>query len=289
MKIVLVHGRAQEGKNPVALKKLWVDTLKIGLAKSGLVLPIEDNDIIFPFYGDKLDELARAFNQPLEEIIKKGGPFLAKHSLFLHDFLMEIAENANISIAEIQSNFSENIVEKGPLNWAWVQAILRAIDRKEGWSELAIKKFTYDVFLYLTIHGVRNSINEIVINSIPDEPFIIVGHSLGTIVTYNILRDNNNLKVARYVTIGSPLGLDAVKKYLKTPILMPQCTKGKWLNAFDKRDVVALNPLDKLHFDVDPPVVNKNDVDNQTGNRHGIEGYLNDKVIAGEIYSALSH
>lgn len=289
MNLIFIHGRAQEGKNPEALKNLWIDTLKIGLEKSNLALPIEQGKIFLPYYGDKLEALINRVNQPIEEIIKKGSELNNKDAKFFHDFVLEISQNANITTSEIEDENSTEVVEKGPLNWGWVQSILRAIDKKSNWSELSIKRFTYDVFLYLTNTYIKNEINTMVLKDIDStEPCIVVGHSLGSIVGYNILRDNTNLNVCKYITVGSPLGLNSVKKNLKTPIKMPDCVKMGWLNAYDDRDVVALNPLDKDYFNIQPQIRNYKDVNNQTTNRHGIEGYLNDEIIAKEIYNALT-
>jgi hypothetical protein len=290
MKLLLIHGRAQGGKDPIALKKTWVDTLKAGLEKSGLTLPITDDDIIFPYYGDLLDQLVAEYNKPVESIIKKGAnsPVDAKDARFLHDFLLEVADNANIDTADIEAENTALITEKGPLNWEWVHSILKAIDRKSTWSEASIKKFTYDVFLYLSVEGIRQEINSEVMKSFPDEPCVVVGHSLGSVVSYNLLRDITATKVGKFITVGSPLGVNAVKKYLKVPIKMPSCVQNGWFNAFDERDVVALKALNKDYFNIDPTITNKNDVDNHTDNRHGIEGYLNDKDVALEIYHALN-
>jgi len=289
MNLIFIHGRAQEGKNPEVLRNLWINTFKIGLEKSNLLLPIQECKIFFPFYGDKLDALVNSINQPIEEIVKKGSELNNKDAKFFHDFLLEVSENANITTSEIEEENSAEIVEKGPLNWGWVQSILRAIDKKSKWSELSIKRFTYDVFLYLTNANIKNEINDAVLKDIDtSEPCIVVGHSLGSIVGYNILRDSNNLHVCKYITVGSPLGLNSVKKYLKTPIKMPDCLKKGWFNAYDDRDVVALNPLNQNYFNIQPQIENKNDINNQTTNRHGIEGYLNDKIVAEEIYKALT-
>jgi hypothetical protein len=108
------------------------------------------------------------------------------------------------------------------------------------------------------------------------------------VVSYNILRDHSDSKVRKFITIGSPLGLNSVRKYLKVPLRMPVCVENGWFNAYDKRDVVSLNPLDQTHFNVSPPIVNKSHVENGTSNRHGIEGYLNDEEVAREIYEALT-
>ncbi|MDR6560181.1 MULTISPECIES: hypothetical protein [unclassified Arcicella] len=287
MKLIFIHGRAQGRKDPIALRKQWIDTFKVGLAKSGLSIPILEENIYFPYYGDILDELVFSLNQPMENIIKKGSDLDNKDAKFFNDFLLELASNAKITEEDIEKNSSQEIVKKGPLNWNWIQAILRTLDNTGKLGELSIKQFTYDVYLYLTMPNIKNAINTVVKNQISNEPYVVVGHSLGTIISYNILRDSTELNVCKYITIGSPLGLKSVKKYLKTPIKMPDCVKNGWFNAFDDRDVVALNPLDKTYFNIQPQIENKSDVDNQTSNRHGIEGYLNDKTVSKVIYDAL--
>jgi hypothetical protein len=56
----------------------------------------------------------------------------------------------------------------------------------------------------------------------------------------------------------------------------------------DPRDVVALYPLEKGHFDIDKPIKNVTDVVNDTENRHGISGYLGDARVARMIHQALT-
>jgi hypothetical protein len=51
--------------------------------------------------------------------------------------------------------------------------------------------------------------------------------------------------------------------------------------------VVALYPLDNDNFPVTTAVQNYPGVRNQTDNRHGISGYLNDKQVAGTVLDAL--
>jgi hypothetical protein len=92
--------------------------------------------------------------------------------------------------------------------------------------------------------------------------------------------------VPLFVTVGSPLAVTAVKRSL-SPIEHPSCA-ARWFNACDPRDVVALYPLKAPHFDIDPKIDNKVDVDNHTANRHGISGYLDDAVVARRIYDALT-
>jgi hypothetical protein len=123
----------------------------------------------------------------------------------------------------------------------------------------------------------------------PASETVVVAHSLGTVVAYNVLRRDGaelHLKVPLFVTLGSPLAISVVKKALR-PIAHPRCV-GRWFNAMDDRDVVALFPLTADHFEVDPAIENKVDVDNPTQNRHGISGYLGDPEVARRIYEAVA-
>ena len=115
----------------------------------------------------------------------------------------------------------------------------------------------------------------------------MVAHSLGTVVAYSILTtDSRKLQVPLFVTLGCPLGVRAVRDQFR-PLHSPDPVDFRY-NAFDKRDVVALYPLDASNFPVNPPVTNNNGVSNHTDNRHGIDGYLDEKAVAGRILDSLA-
>ena len=70
------------------------------------------------------------------------------------------------------------------------------------------------------------------------------------------------------------------------PLAKPAGVKN-WQNAFDKRDVVALLPLDGSTWRIEPRIENLGGVDNFTGNRHGISGDLDDATAARWMAKAL--
>jgi len=197
-----------------------------------------------------------------------------------------MASAAGITEAEISAQRPVSVQERGVLNWEWVQAILKALDRTPL-GEVAIDAFTRDVYVYLNYQTVSETIDGIVGAAVPSGPCVVVGHSLGSVVGYNVLRAAlPGTDVRRYVTVGSPLGVRAIKRRLAPPLGMPGCVV-RWFNAMDERDVVPLYPLDQDHFHTDPPIANKTTVENDTSNRHGIAGYLDDPDVAREIYDAL--
>ena len=49
-------------------------------------------------------------------------------------------------------------------------------------------------------------------NSLTEDVTVVVGHSLGSVVAYSVLRnDRRALKVPAFITVGSPLGVRALR------------------------------------------------------------------------------
>lgn len=281
-RLLFVHGRAQQGKDPIALKEEWVAALKRGASKFGGALPPRV-EIAFPFYGDLLDSYAQQMDIPLTSEVHARGFQDDEFLKFQYEIAESIRRGARISDDKVDSEYEGNIRERGPLNWKWVQAILRSIDKHGGGlNQASVELFTRDVFLYTTRAGVRAEVDRLVSRLLTAEPTVVVGHSLGSVVTYSVLRtDQRNLKVPLYVTLGCPLGVRAIRDQFR-PLRFPDPVTG-WFNAYDPRDVVALYPLDAANFPVRPAVENKGDIDNYTDNRHGIVAYLDDKTVAQRI------
>lgn len=289
-KLVFIHGRSQQKKDSIALKAEWIAAFRAGLAKSGLSLPIAETDIRFPYYGDTLDQLVGGADPAEAAKVIIRGPASEAEGDFIREVLEEVRKKEHITDAEIDAEIPREVVERGPLNWGWVQGILKVIDRKVPFgSGASVALFTKDVFAYLTRSGIRDPIDAGVLQAIQsNEPTVVVSHSLGTVVAYNVLRREGaprQWSVPLFVTLGSPLGVKKIRQAI-SPTSHPECAAA-WFNAFDERDVVALYPLQDPHFKVKPAITNKTDVKNHTENRHGIAGYLDDPIVAKTIYDAL--
>jgi hypothetical protein len=296
--LVLIHGRSQEHKDSIALKAEWLDALEEGLAKSNLTLPIAEPDVRFPFYGDTLFDLVDGKSEDTAaEVIVRGEQGDDDEQRFVRAVMEEVQKKSGITDAEIAQVAGQEVVEKGPQNWEWVQGFLRAVDRflPHG-SGAAVALFTHDVYQYLKNTAIRQRIDAGVSAAItPGVQTVVVSHSLGTVVAYSLLRSQGQRRgwnVPLFVTLGSPLAIGEVRKTLKSfgPTRCPECA-AQWFNAMDERDVVALYPLDPTCFPLDPlapSIHNKTDVRNRTKNRHGIGGYLDDQEVAQRIHQALT-
>lgn len=290
-RLVFIHGRSQENKDAQALKDSWVESLRKGLRKTNLELPIVETDIKFPYYGQSLfDRVSGKPEDQVAQIIIKGPQASTEERDFMLAVLKEVAREQGVTEAEIMAVADSAVIQKGIQNWESVQRILMALDRHiPAASTASIAIATQDVYLYLFNPNVTEPIDTGVRKSIvKDIPTIVVSHSLGTVVAFKMLKEmaqGSGWKVPLFVTLGSPLAVTAIRKRL-SPLKHPACV-GKWFNAMDKRDVVSLYPLDSTNFSIDPEIENKTDVDNFTDNRHGIAGYLEDPVVARRIHDAL--
>jgi hypothetical protein len=261
--------------------------LNRGAQKAGRSIP-ESLDVAFPYYGDVLDKFAQEYDVPRSSDIQtRGNPADNEFLVFQADVAEALRERSGVTDAQVDAEYGENPKPKGPLNWEWVQAILRALDKYGGGiSQAALELFTRDVFLYTTRQRVRDEINGLVAAVLTEQPTVVIGHSLGSVVAYNVLRtDARTLRIPLFVTVGCPLGVRPIREQLQ--LLRFPSPVSVWLNAFDRRDVIALYPLDSVNFPVTPQIQNYPDIKNSTNNRHGIDGYLDDAKVAQSVLDGL--
>lgn len=292
--LVFVHGRSQELKDADALKKEWVIAWQTGLAKSGLATPIPLSAIRFPYYGQTLIDLVDgASAADAADIIVRGMSGNDIEEEFIRGALAEAADRAGITEDEIDARLQDDdpVIERGPANWKLTRVLASLLDRRlPGASGSTVALVTRDVYKYVRNPGIGRRIDEGVRQAFSsDVEMVVVGHSLGSVVAYSLLAHAGaaaGWKVPLFVTVGSPLAITVIKQAL-APLEHPQVA-AHWMNARDPSDIVALYPLTAAHFPVQPGIENADHVSNGTPNRHGIEGYLSDALVAKRIYDALT-
>lgn len=291
MKLLFLHGIAQAGKSSEILREHWVEALNLGLSKSRLpaIDATTSKNIVVPFYGDAL-----AGTKP--DRLKRGTTKAAKLDADFAEFAIEYGVEAlkssdNLSKMKSDPNITDDRKKRDIQNWSPVIHITRGLDKTlPGISSAFIGKFLKEVHSYLSDEAVQKSIDRIVTRALnTDDRLIVVSHSLGTVVAYHLLASANKISVPQFITLGSPLAIKAVKGRLREKPHKPACVSN-WLNGFDTKDIVALNPLNAKHFArTEPAIRNNARINNFTENHHSIDGYLADANVAKLIYQSLNN
>jgi pimeloyl-ACP methyl ester carboxylesterase len=93
---------------------------------------------------------------------------------------------------------------------------------------------------YLTDDRVRRDVLDAVAGAVTADTRVVVGHSLGSVVAYEALREHPEWPVRALVTLGSPLGLRLVYDRLRPPRGAWPGPVTAWTNLADSGDVVAV-------------------------------------------------
>ncbi len=139
------------------------------------------------------------------------------------------------------------------------------------------------------------------------KPLMIVAHSMGSIIAYDVLRDMGQVDetavVDHFVTIGSPLGLPLVKTNVfkerqhyagKTALRTPTIVAKSWINFADRKDPVAFDTHlsddykpNKEGIGVKDDLVTNDYSNKGTRNHHKSYGYLRTPELSKHIADCL--
>ena len=279
--LILIHGRREHGREPAELRREWVAGLNAGLTKARLET-VRPEDAVLPYYGDLLQRKtleAAEWGTDIDlEALLPIDPHMPEEIQRLEsDLLRSMAERAAPDVIE----------EGGRESILWIPGARRLITLIAGTIRVEhelIEGFLTDVAVYLRF--ARDAVLDMVRRAIDDTDgeVVMVAHSLGSLVALDLLdeapiRD----RTALLVTAGSPLGLAAVYRNLRTPgALHPGV---EWINAWDPDDFGALgHPLGPLYGE---PLEDIR-VDNPSDEIHSIERYLGHESVASRVGARLA-
>lgn len=171
--------------------------------------------------------------------------------------------------------YEEGVFDKIRRKWRSVVGAATDFLRKNfgmGWlAKLAIKKILKDLDFYydkdrkigdrskprkkVLARTVLQDELRNVLQSHAGNQIMLIAHSMGAIIAYDVLRDigreDPSFEVAHFVTIGSPLGLPYVKAKIiderdysggkQERVRTPTIVTKSWVNYADRRDRVALD------------------------------------------------
>ncbi|MEJ5049543.1 hypothetical protein WH221_06870 [Chryseobacterium culicis] len=291
MQILFIHGRAQEEFSQEILLRIWAEALRASFENANIPFP-ENLNLTLPYYGKDLIHQRDLYKQAIKDgKFKMRSPNnVSEFDEVYEDLLEELRKNSGISKKEVAQESGETEQYRGLTNNKHVIALARLVDRRlDSLGNFCVKWKTDDVVTYLVVEAARQEINSFHTSAITKEPTIIISHSLGTVIAYDILHTlaENQYDIRGLVTLGSPLGVQAVQRQLYPCPSYPKILNGQWVNIYDPKDIVALNPLNNKNFRVTPQIIN-HEIENNSDNHHDIKPYLSSPVVAETIYTILT-
>jgi hypothetical protein len=227
--VVGVHGIAQEQLGPNQLGGPWSLALADGLTRAAGSL-VKSVDLEIAYYGDLFLDARR-----------DGTKALADYS--------DLDEDEHALIAEAAA---EVLTDNGPVSTKGfpplptpLLRVVAALDRRfgdhAGWLFVGELR---QVRRYLTDPELKAAADARVAASLLEGSRVLIGHSLGSVVALEYLRQHPNHHVELLLTMGSPLALRAIRHLLPDPTFGTgpggPSNVGRWVNLRDGRDPVAL-------------------------------------------------
>jgi len=249
--IVLVHGIAQEQLSADVLEANWLPALAGGLRVAGYAQLADQvwktsrpdaSMARMAFYGDRfLNPGAQGSSGSIEisemqwetaEEIALSWVENATQSSRPSD-----AGNARIELASARPTGTAQGVRSG------LRRVISGLDNIPWFTQGGLaaggimNKALLQVTRYLTEPNVRDYAMTSVRNLIDSNTRVIIGHSLGSVVAYEVARELEK-SVPLFVTLGSPLGLSPIRGRLKQEPAYPSAIT-RWVNLADRNDCVA--------------------------------------------------
>ena len=196
--IVVVHGVGQQAEGELTLHDRYFSALRQGMARAGRT--IEPSDVVFASYGE--------FFRPPAEVLSPD-PYFDAESVapgYESELLLALWKRAALVERRVVPPDAE-VLARSPV---WASRALAALSRSRYFAGLADRLLIGDlkqVHRYFTDDALRSKIREAVAAQLSGDTRVVVAHSLGTVVAYEVLCARAEPAVLSFVSLGSPLGL----------------------------------------------------------------------------------
>ena len=283
--LVGVHGIGKQQLGRHQLLGLWSRALADGLERaSGAPVDIPKMDIAF--FGDLV----------WPRLTEGGDKAKVAGAHDLEDLDDGEVADLMVSARELISDAELAAAEQAPPTKGWytrapgpLPLLLRALDRKFGPAAvvLFIGEFR-QVRRYLRDPLIKAGVDKRVHDAVIPACRVLIGHSLGSVVAFEFVRNNPGYRLDLLLTLGSPLGLRLVRDRMadpghgRTAVWGVPVNVAHWVNVRDLHDPVACAGDLTTWW---PGVIDRH-VRNQ-GDAHAAERYLSKRETGMAILAAV--
>ncbi|OTG81696.1 hypothetical protein [Acinetobacter sp. ANC 4648] len=285
MKIIFLHGMNQQNYTADSLKEHWTSIFAKGIDELCLKVNVEQLNIVLPFYGDLMTKHQLSNKFDLDAFLPKS---ILNFHLNHHRAIEPDIQLSNLNIPELPIFTKTQILSLSTRLYLASQ-FAKDIALKEFFTilnnfpklqESLIHKFLIETYMYLTCSEFMQEVNQRVLESLEEgEEHIIVSHSLGTVIAYNLLQQlDPKFCIQRFITLGSPLAFRMIQCKVIHPIIHPKSLCGDWYNFYSDDDFLTAFPLIEAPFNFRPAIRNKK-ISTFTNMPHKIVGYLQHPAV----------
>lgn len=291
--ILVIHGRSRPLFGPAEMKQQWLVALRSGFEAAGLAVPFTDEDVRLPWYGNNLTRLVDGQARAEAERVSLRGDMPSDERAFILDVVTQVHDAYGFTAEQLESVAAPEDAAAPRGEWGWLRNVLAAVDAYlPGMSGATVAFVARESFGYLTDSPLRQVIDDGVIAAArANEPIVVVGHSLGALIAYHVLRTHPEAvdwDVPLLLTLGAPLGWNAVTTAAgRLATLRTPKPVARWVNGRDPLDAVALGGIAPGLLPPSSAVLDEPRIENGADGRHAIEYYLADPLVAAFIADAL--
>lgn len=278
MDIILIHGTSQpihdEDVGSDFLKEKWINYIKNGFIKCNLDIDLlNDTEFKFLYYADlrnDIDPLVIDHEKSLDNV-----------NLLLESQIKELSSDPEVqSFLKLHTDSSH--IELDPktlgIREFLIDKIVFLLQGKFKFIDKLFVKMIFREALYYMenpkyVQSIQKRLEKLIDKS---KGYIIISHSLGSLVAYSHACLAQDKSIKTFVTMGSPLAIEFFKDLRKEPLIIPSAIEGKWINFYDKEDFVAVYPLQSPKYNINPEIINK-EIKTLPKKPHNIQGYLESK------------
>jgi len=194
---------------------------------------------------DQVEELLREWIiQPAIDVVTSLDALGRMWRTYGIDLRQRLSEFQRGIVREVLTRWEES--EFGE-HWATIFDAIAILSNHSVLDGVFIMFQMEDVESYFTDPDVRSDIRELFRKVLGnhDEPTILVAHSFGSVIAYDVLREFPELDVSGLVTLGSPLSMDYFRDRLARPgesgdNLPVPAMLDEWVNVYSEMDPLTL-------------------------------------------------
>lgn len=286
VEIVGVHGIGQSRSNAQSLTSQWSRAVQLGLraASPDVALPRLLVPHLSPLLTAPSDILGPGDEDDLTTLS-------TEETAFIESGLADLLEDLDDDEVDRLAAEAATLAGLPAFPTRRGLRLLAAVDGRWRGGARPVLAVLREVHAYLHAPTCGQRVRRRVCTTATADTRLLLAHSLGSVVAYDLLRRGDLPQITTLVTFGSPLAWPTVRTALTAGVeagltalpALPALPAVSWTNLYDQRDAVTvgrrLSPL--------WPQVADLPVDNPRLDAHGAAGYLQQSAMAATIVSGL--